>query len=96
MRCYSNGVREITTAVDGGSLVVYTMPDGQTACYQVFVDQAQVQHFQTTSGQEIAEGMSADGGYGVTCNGMTQVVDFNDPSCATLNAANCSATGACP
>src|SRR4029077_421906 len=64
-RCYSNGVREITTPATGGSLVVYTMPDGQTPCYQVFVDSASVQHFQTLAGDEVAQGMGTTSGYAV-------------------------------
>ena len=71
------------------------MPDGQTACYQVFVDSASVQHFQTLAGQDVAQGMGTTSGYSVTCDGTTQTVDFNDPSCATLNSADCTA-GTCP
>jgi hypothetical protein len=94
-RCYSNGVREITTPANGGTLVVYTMPDGQTPCYQVLVDSAGVQHFQTVAGEDVAQGMGPTSGYAVTCDGTTQTVDFNAPSCATLNSADCTA-GTCP
>jgi hypothetical protein len=96
VNCYSNGVREITSGVDGGQLYVYTLPDGQTPCYQVFVDSASVQHFQTTSGQDVAQGISVDGGYAVACDGMTVPVNFNDPSCATLNVASCQFDAGCP
>jgi hypothetical protein len=93
--CYSNGVREINMAVDGGVLVTITTPDGRTACYQVFVEGNGNEHYQTTAGQDFALVAPADGGFSVTCDGSTVVVDFKDPACATLNGSNCT-PGACP
>jgi len=97
--CYANGVRETTTFADGGQLNVYTKPDGQTICYQVFSESGGVSHFRTPAGDEVAQGRSGvDGGYEVTCDGMTVVVDLADPSCATQNSTNCIAAtaGECP
>ena len=97
--CYSNGVREIPQDVDGGELVVITQPDGKTACYQISIDYSTgVQHFQTGSGQEVAQVASLGGGlFSVTCNGTTQTIDNNDPTCATLTSADCNVVvTACP
>jgi hypothetical protein len=97
--CYANGVRETMTFVDGGQLNVYTKPDGQTICYEVFAESGGLQHFRTPAGDEVAVGQSGvDGGYAVTCDGMTVVVNLADPSCATQNSTNCTAgdAGSCP
>ena len=90
--CYSNGVHEIRHDVNGGALVVITQPDGQTVCYQIRIDYSTgVQHFQTGSGQEVAQVERLDGGLSsVTCSGRTtQTIDNNDPTCATLDSTDC-------
>jgi hypothetical protein len=95
--CYANGVREIHTTVDGGPFVTITTPDGQTVCYQVVVAGGGTEHYLTPAGQEFATLTPADGGlFNVTCDGMTVLVDINDPSCATQNGTACTAVGACP
>jgi hypothetical protein len=75
--CYSNGVNEIQSPVDGGlGLVVITEPDGKTPCYQVFVDSTGLEHYQTNAGQEVAQLMvNSDGSYSVTCGGTITVVE---------------------
>jgi hypothetical protein len=94
--CYANGVHEIHSAIDGGQLVTITTPDGQTVCYQVVVESSGNQHYETAAGQEFASLKPApDGGYAVSCDGATVVVDINDPACATQNGANCQ-SGTCP
>lgn len=94
--CYSNGVREVRTpVVDGGTTVEFTQPDGQTVCYRVVVVGAN-QSFQTPAGQEVAQARAMGGTvYGVTCAGSTTsvTVDINDPTCRTLNSADCTAGG---
>jgi hypothetical protein len=92
MNCYSNGIREIPTPVDGGTLVVFTKPDGVTECYQVLID-ASGEHYLRPSGQEVALVTTRGGVYSVTCDGMTKTVDFTDPTCALLTETACSATG---
>ncbi|HEY7375491.1 MAG TPA: hypothetical protein VIF57_25260 [Polyangia bacterium] len=95
--CYSNGVREVRTpVVDGGTTVEFTQPDGQTICYRVVVAGTS-QSFRTPAGQEVAQALGMGGSvYGVTCAGATTsvTVDINDPSCRTLNSADCT-PGAC-
>jgi hypothetical protein len=94
--CYSNGVREIQRAVDGGlALVLFTKPDGHTICYQVYIDSNGVDHYQTTAGQDVAQLASAGGVSTVTCaDGTTHVVN-DDPSCLTVTSSDCG-SGACP
>jgi hypothetical protein len=96
--CYSSGVREIRTRIDGGITynIEFTQPDGQTVCYQVIATGA-TESFQTASGQEVAQAVNMGGGlWGVTCAGSTTAVtvDINDPSCRTLNSSDC-VSGAC-
>ena len=89
-------MREIRSlAVDGGTPVEFTQPDGQTVCYRVVVVGAN-QSFQTPAGQEVAQAVAMGGTvYGVTCAGSTTsvTVDINDPTCRTLNSADCTAGG---
>jgi hypothetical protein len=93
--CYANGVHEIHASADGGQLVTITTPDGQTVCYQVVVEASGNQHYETAAGQEFATLAPApDGGYAVSCDGATVVVDINDPACATQNGGNCQ-SGSC-
>jgi len=95
--CYSNGVHEMHTAIDGGTLYTFTEPDGVTACYLVVSERATgIQRFETATGQQVAELVYADGGYTVTCNGETTAVNPSDPSCASLSFADCGDAGACP
>ena len=96
--CYSNGVHEIQRPVDGGEgIVTFTKTDGQTVCYLVLLDSQGVEHYETPSGQDVAQVTynSAAGTSTVTCDGMTQTVSSNDPSCAMLQENSCG-TGACP
>ena len=95
--CYSNGVHEIQSPVDGGlGLVVITEPDGKTPCYQVFVDSTGIQHYRTNAGQEVAQLLSnSDGTYSVTCGGTTTVVDDKDSRCRMLDSSDCHGAG-CP
>ena len=99
MICYSNGVREIRSAtVDGGTTVQFTQPDGQTICYLVVVGGGG-QSWRTPAGQEVAWVVSTvNGTWDVTCAGSTVVVsvDINDPTCRTLNSADCTINGVCP
>jgi hypothetical protein len=96
--CYSNGVREIRSAVvDAGTTAEFTQPDGQTVCYQVVVSFS-TQSFRTPAGQEVAQAVAMGGStYAVTCAGSTTsvIVDINDPSCRTLNSGDCT-PGGCP
>jgi hypothetical protein len=93
--CYSNGVREIRMATDGGVTVDFTQLDGQTICYRVVAADGG-QSFRTPSGQEAAFITSVGGNvFTVTCGGVTTTVDSSDPNCRTLNSADCTA-GACP
>jgi len=94
--CYANGVQEIHTPADGGTLVTITTPDGHTVCYQVLVEGSGPQHYETPAGQEFAILTPAGGGlYNVTCGGTTVSVDINNPSCATQNGGSCT-SGTCP
>jgi len=97
LKCYSNGVHEISQSVDGGSLVVFTQPDGTTPCYRVLVDSAG-EHFQNLAGQDVAlvTSGSTAGAFVVTCNGTTVNVNIDDPSCATLNEGSCASGTSCP
>jgi len=94
--CYSNGVREVRTpVVDAGTTVEFTQPDGQTVCYVVVVTGA-TQSFRTPAGQEVGQATAMGGSvYGVTCAGATTsvTVDIDDPTCRTLNSADCTAGG---
>jgi hypothetical protein len=95
--CYSNGVHEtrVPTA-DGGVATEFTQTDGQTLCYRVIVNGTS-QSFQTPSGQEVAQVVATGGGmYSVTCGGTTVTVDGNDPTCRTLNSADCTTGVTCP
>jgi hypothetical protein len=97
--CYANGVQEIHTPADGGTLVTITMPDGHTVCYQVLVEGngSGPQHYETPAGQEFATLTPAGvaGLYSVTCDGMTVSVNINDPACASQNGSSCT-SGTCP
>jgi hypothetical protein len=94
--CYSNGVREVQGPVDGGSgIATLTKTDGHTLCYQVFVDLKGVEHFETPSGQDVAQlTLNAAAGTGtVTCDGMTQTVNL--ATCMMLDVGACR-PGTCP
>jgi hypothetical protein len=96
--CYSNGVREIRGAtVDGGTTVQFTQADGQTICYVVVIG-GTGQSWRTPAGQEVAQVVSTvNGTWDVTCSGSTVAVsvDIDDPTCRTLNSADCT-FGVCP
>jgi len=94
--CYSNGVRETQGPADGGlGIATFTKPDGHTLCYQVFVDLQGVEHFQSPTGQDVAQLTSntAAGTVTVTCDGMTQTVSLD--TCMMLDVGACH-PGACP
>ena len=96
--CYSNGVHETQRPVDGGEgIVTFTKADGHTVCYVVVLDLQGIEHYETPSGQDVAQVTynAAAGTSTVTCDGMTQTVNSNDPSCAMLQENSCG-TGACP
>ena len=87
--------RSFNTRAPGGSLVTITTSDGQTVCYQVVVEGNGHEHYETAGGQEFATlAPSPDGGFAVTCEGTTVVVDINDPTCATQNGTAC-VSGTC-
>ena len=94
--CYSNGVRETQGPVDGGAgTATFTKPDGHTICYQIFLDLKGVEHFETPSGQDVAQLTlnTAAGTAIVTCDGMTETVNLD--TCAMLDVGACR-PGACP
>jgi hypothetical protein len=98
MICYSNGVREIDTAVDGGETATFTETDGQTPCYKVVLDSSSgVETYETPDGQTVAVVTAIGaGGYMVTCGGTTTTVNISGQACAMVTEAQCSAAASCP
>jgi hypothetical protein len=96
--CYSNGIQETQSLVDGGGLITFTEPDGHTPCYQVFASTTGAgQRYETTTGQVVATVTTVDNvNYMVTCNGTTTTVDTSNPACAMLNEGACKTQNACP
>jgi hypothetical protein len=97
--CYSNGIHENDVpAGDGGlELAIFTTSDGHTICYQVLVSADGIEHFQTPSGQEVGQLTALGNGmYRETCNGVSQDINGNDPTCETLNESSCTGTVSCP
>ena len=98
MNCYSNGVREIDTALDGGGeSATFTEPDGQTPCYKVVLGTNSVETYETADGQTVAvvTAVGADG-YMVTCGGTTTTVTITSQACAMLTETSCTAAASCP
>lgn len=95
MNCYSNGVHETAESVDGGELVTFTEPDGQTPCYRVAVSLSE-ERYETTGGALVAV-VTFDGSlYTVTCDGATTTVDATNPACAMITEASCASATSCP
>jgi hypothetical protein len=95
--CYSNGILESQSLVDGGALVTFTEPDGHTPCYLVLSNLASSEaRYETPDGQLVAV-VTADGSdYTVTCDGTTTTVDTSNPACAMLTEGACKSQNACP
>jgi hypothetical protein len=96
--CYSNGIQETQSPVDGGAVITFTEPDGHTPCYQVFASTTGAgQRYETTTGQVVATVTTVDNvNYMVTCNGTTTTVDTSNPACAMLNEGACKTQNVCP
>ena len=96
MYCYSNGVHEIAQPVDGGEVVTFTAPDGQTPCYQVAVSiNGGAERYETTDGTLVAVVTSSGSLYTVTCDGATTTVDATNPACAMVTEASCTSATSC-
>lgn len=89
--CYSNGIREYRDRVNrDDASITFTLPDGQTPCYHVYVSGAE-QTYSAPAGGEVARVVSlGDDHYDVTCDGATVTVDASDPACRTLEERDCT------
>jgi hypothetical protein len=90
--CYSNGIREYRDRVNrDDARITFTLPDGQTPCYDVYVSGAD-QTYSAPDGREVARVVSlGDDHYAVTCEDTTVTVDASDPACRTLEERDCTA-----
>lgn len=104
--CYSNGVVDVVSTVDGGTISdILTKPDGRTVCFKVLNEAGSaVFHYYDGTGKLVAtvEALMPNSAppmdYAVTCDGVTTVVTAEQqqrPECLFLSRRDCT-PGVCP